>query len=74
MLPDLRDVLHDRGDLQLGVPGRVAENRDLLVGMLAVGLHVRLEKPRVGDVIVVEEEQQRGMRGEDAEVLGGRDP
>src|SRR5215216_1032617 len=73
-LPYLGHVFHQRTDLELRGPGCVPEYRDLLLGMRAVDLDVCLEQSRVGEVVVVEEEHERRLRGEQPEVLGGRGP
>ena len=72
-LPDLSHVLHQRRDLELRSPGGVAEHGDVLIRMRAVRLDVRLEEPRVRDIVIVEEENEGALGGEETEVLGGRD-
>src|SRR5581483_2275738 len=53
---DFGDVAHERGHLERGRPGGVAEDGNLLLGVLAMHLEVDPQEVGVGDVIIVEEE------------------
>ncbi|OPY93292.1 MAG: hypothetical protein A4E73_00267 [Syntrophaceae bacterium PtaU1.Bin231] len=73
-LAHVHDVVHDRCDLKRGIPGRVAQHGDVLLGVLPVRSQVLFQQVAVGHVVIVEEEENGGLRREDAEVFRRGDP